>query len=443
MKSVNVGMIGLGTVGRGVADTLGENAETIARRVRVPIRLLRVADRSAAKKGLPGYPSGTLVSDPRAVLDDPSIHIVVELIGGEEPARSYILRALEAGKHVVTANKALLAECGETIFEAAARAGCALGFEASVGGGIPIVRAIREGLAANRVEAIYGIVNGTCNYILSQMTERGAAFEEVLAEAQRRGYAEAEPSLDVDGTDSAHKIAILANLAYGTPVRMEDILVEGIRHITPSDIRYAGELGFRVKLLGLAHCAEGELDIRVHPTMIPEAHPLAKVEGVYNAIYVKGDRAGANIFIGRGAGAGPTASAVVSDIVELARETSAAGRGGRGRVPPAAFRPDARWPLPVKQAPDILSCYYLRFMALDRPGVLSKISGVLGRHNISIESVIQKGRSHEGDYVPLVLMTHEALEHNMRKALLEISRLDVVGPEWAMIRVVGDTDFAD
>jgi homoserine dehydrogenase len=377
-----------------------------------------------------------LTTDPWAVVRDPDIDIIVELMGGIEPAKSLILDAIARGKPVVTANKALLAEHWEEIISAVTRQGSDLGFEASVGGGIPIIRAIREGFVGNQFESIYGIVNGTSNYILTRMTDHGEEFRAVLAEAMAEGYAEPDPSFDIEGIDAAHKITILAALAFGCPVPFAQVFVEGISGITPMDIGYAHELGYKVKSLAIAKQQDGEIEVRVHPTLIPEANLLYGVDGVYNAITVIGDMVGANTFIGRGAGMGPSGSAVIGDIIDIARNLVS---GGRGRVPPAAYRPERHVELRLKAMDEVVSEYYLRFSVVDKPGVLSKISGVLGHHNISIASVIQKGRR-VGETVPLVMMTHHACERDMQAALSEIDQIAAeVTAKTVLIRVENGT----
>jgi homoserine dehydrogenase len=361
-----------------------------------------------------------LTTDAREIIEDPAIDIVIELIGGTTTALEVSLAALRSGKHLVTANKALLATHGLELFKAAAEKRVDLGFEASVCGGIPILRAVREGLVANRIQSIEGIVNGTCNYILTKMTELGAPFAEVLKEAQDQGYAEADPSLDIDGIDAAHKLQILASIAYGGSVDFDAIHVEGIRGIDPADIQYAKELGYRVKLLAIAKETDGEVEVRVHPTLIPEDHLLAFVGGVFNAVYIVGDATGSLMFYGRGAGQMPTASAVVSDIVEIAQNILYQRPSRPSHIPAIAGEG-----LKIRPMAEVRTRYYLRVMAVDKPGVLSKVSGILGSHDISIASVIQKGR-HARASVPVVMMTHEAVEGAMRRALAEIDALDVV-----------------
>jgi homoserine dehydrogenase len=432
-SSVSVGLIGFGTVGTGVAKILIENAALIRRRVGVPVNLVRVADLDTKRDRGVRLPDGVLTADLRAVLDDPSIDIVLELMGGYDAAKQVILEAMAKGKQVVTANKALLAVHGEEIFEAASRHHVDLGFEASVGGGIPIIRALAQGLAANSIRSMYGIINGTSNYILSRMTRERHGFAEVLAEAQRAGYAEADPTFDVDGIDSAHKLSIMVTLAYGTPVNFKEIYTEGITHLTPLDIAYAREFGYTVKLLGIAKFLESEIEARVHPTMIPSDSPVAQVEGVYNAIQLVGDAVGDIVLYGQGAGSLPTGSAVASDVIDIARNLLT---GASGRVPPASFQRDQRRPLRIRPMEEIASLYYLRFMVVDRPGVLSQISGVLGQHGISISSVLQKGRK-EGQTVPVVIMTHTATERNVQAALRDINRMAFISEPTTLIRVEG------
>ncbi|HEX9022176.1 MAG TPA: homoserine dehydrogenase [Nitrospirota bacterium] len=427
--SINVGIIGFGTVGTGAARILLENAETIKRRLGAPVVLKKISDLDIKRDRGINLGGVKLATDAREIIGDPDIDIVVELIGGYKPAREFILDAVRNKKHVVTANKALLAVHGEEIYAAAEKAGVTLGFEASVAGGIPILAAIRCGLAANNIKSVYGIVNGTCNYILTLMTNAGSRFDDVLKEAQAKGYAEADPTFDIEGIDSAHKLAVLTMLAYGTPVRFDDIYTEGISKITPLDIDFAKDLGYKIKLLAITKMVNGEVEARVHPTMLPEEYPLATVDGVFNALAVVGDAVGSTMFYGRGAGDMPTGSAVVSDIIEIGRDILA---GCAGRSPVTAFR--ERKALAIRRMDDISSCYYLRFSALDKPGVLSRITGVLGRNNISISSMIQKGRKVD-EAVPVVMMTHEAVERDVRKALDEINTMDCVSGATVVIRV--------
>ena len=430
MKDVGIGLLGLGTVGAGVVKILQSHGAEMQERVGARLVLGAIADSDLARprEGL-DLARLPLTPDAGRVLDDPSIRIVIELVGGLEPARTFILRALAAGKHVVTANKALLAHHGAELFAEARRRGVLLGFEAAVAGGIPLIRAVKEGLAANRVRSASGIVNGTCNYILTKMTDEGRDFVEVLKEAQGSGYAEAAPTLDVEGLDSAHKLQILAMLAFRTAVRLEDIYTEGISGVTQDDVVNARELGYRIKLLAIAKADGGELEVRVHPTMIPAASPMAAVSGVFNAVFITGDNVGDLMFYGRGAGQLPTASAVWSDALEIARR-EAHGLGALPEDLPVI----AATPLPLRPIEAIRSTYYLRVMALDRPGVLAQVAGILGQHDISLVSVLQKARA-EREAVPVVMMTHEARERDMRAALALIDRLAVVAGRTTMIRV--------
>ncbi len=430
---LGVGIIGFGTVGTGVARILLDNASLIQRRVGMPIEVVRIADIDVMRDRGIALPVGLLTNETKQVLEDPAIDIVVELIGGYDTAKRVILDAIAGGKHVVTANKALLALHGEELYDAASRNGVDLGFEASVGGGIPIIRALTEGFAGDRIESIYGIINGTSNYILSRMTNEGQSFESVLREAQEAGYAEADPTFDVAGIDSAHKLAILVSLAFGTPVTFKEIFTEGITGITPADVAYAKELGFTIKLLGIAKLVGGAVEARVHPTMLPSASPIAQVEGVYNAIQLVGDAVGDVVLYGRGAGSLPTGSAVVSDIIAIGRNLL---KGTAGRVPVASFQQDQRRPLRIMSMEEILSLYYLRFNVVDRPGVLAQIAGELGRCGISISSMLQKGRR-EGQTVPVVIKTHMAKEQDVQMALREINRKPFVSEPVTLIRVEG------
>jgi len=432
-SSIAVGMVGFGTVGAGVAKILLDNAALIRRRVGVPVELVRIADLDTTRDRGVLLPPGVLTADLRQVLDDPSIDIVLELIGGYDTAKRLILEAVAKGKQVVTANKALLAVHGEEIFEAASRRRVDLGFEASVGGGIPVIRALTQGLAGNTLLSMYGIINGTSNYILSRMTREGQRFDTVLADAQKAGYAEADPTFDVAGIDSAHKLTIMVTLAYGSPVNFKEIFTEGITHLTPLDIAYAHEFGYTIKLLGIAKLHENDVEARVHPTMIPSDSPVAGVDGVYNAIQLVGDSVGDIVLYGQGAGSLPTGSAVVSDVIDIARNLLS---GASGRVPAASFQQDQRRPLRIRPMEEITSLYYLRFMVVDRPGVLSQIAGVLGTHGISISSVIQKGRK-EGQTVPVVIMTHAAREREVQTALQDINRMSFISEPTTLIRVEG------
>ncbi|GAB6062912.1 homoserine dehydrogenase [Deferrisoma palaeochoriense] len=431
MNEMGVGLIGMGTVGAGVVQVLQENADEIARRLGFGLRLVKVADKDiTTDRGVTVDP-GVLTTDAREVIGNPEIQIVIELIGGYEPAKTFLLEAIAAGQSVVTANKALLAVHGDEIFAAARANGVDVGFEASVGGGIPILRAVREGLASDRIDRVYGILNGTTNYILTEMKEKGESFDRVLREAQRLGYAEADPTFDVEGVDAAHKITILASMAFGCRVPFDRVFTEGIRDLTPQDIQYARDFGYDIKLLGIAKRDGGRVEVRVHPTMIPSDHLLADVRGVYNAVFVEAEFLGPTLYYGQGAGRRATASAVAADVVDIARNLA---RGAACRVPARAFPEDALGPADLKPIEEVVCQYYLRFTALDRPGVLSKISGVLGSYNISIESVVQKGRD-AGQAVPLVIMTHEAREADVRQALGEIDSLGVTLGRPSLIRI--------
>jgi len=427
---ISVGIIGFGTVGTGTVKILLENKEILKERLGFEIDLRRIADLDIEKDRGIKLPKGIMTTIVDDILRDPEIDIVVELIGGIRPARDFILKAINNHKHVVTANKALLATEGNEIFAAAHKRGVEIGFEASVAGGIPIIKVIREGLVANRIKAVYGIINGTSNYILTKMTEENVDFSAALKEAQALGYAEDDPTLDIEGIDSAHKLSILACLSYGIPVSYEDIYKEGISRITPQDIGFASELGYKVKLLAIAKESDSKIELRVHPTMLPKEYLISKVDGPFNAIYVEGDATGSTLYYGRGAGSMPTGSAVVSDIVDIARNIR---KNATGRVP--VLTKTLR-NLRIKKMDDVTSKYYFRFSALDKPGVLSKISGILGSYNISIASVIQKGRR-VGEAVPLVVLTHEAKEKDVRQAIREIDQLPVVMDKTVFIRVEG------
>jgi homoserine dehydrogenase len=431
-QKINVGLIGLGTVGTGALRILRDNAELIRHRVGVPIEVTRVAVRDLGRDRGVSLPKGLLTNDPSKILDDASIDIVVELIGGYEPAKELILAAIARGKHVVTANKALLAAHGAELQRAARQASVNLGFEASVGGGIPVIKALKEALAGNRILSIYGIINGTSNYILSKMTDEGRSFQDVLAEAQRAGYAEADPTFDVGGIDTAHKLAILVNLAFGAYVNVKDIFTEGITSISPLDIDFGKQLGYRLKLLAIAKMHDGEIEARVHPTMVPDEYPIAKIGGVYNAVQIVGDASDDIMLSGRGAGSLPTGSAVVADIIDIAKQILLAP----SRSLPAAEAGEAR-PIKLQRIESIRCIYYFRLVVLDQPGVLAQISGILGRHRISIAQMIQRGRK-EGGSVPLVIMTHTALERDVQNAILEIKSLSCVSEQPVVIRVEGE-----
>jgi len=437
MREIKVGLIGFGTVGSGVARILQKNAGLLEKRMGARLILKRVADIDLKTDRGVRLKPGVLTRRAEDVIEDREIAIVMELMGGVEPARTFILKAIRNKKHIVTANKALLALHGDEIFREAHRHGVDVNFEASVGGGIPLIRSIKEGLVANRIHSIFGILNGTSNYILSKMTDEGGDFGEVLREAQEKGYAEADPTYDIEGIDAAHKLAILIRLAFGTPLPFDRIFIGGISQITPLDIQFSREFGYRIKLLAIAKLEKGKIEAHVHPTMIPEGHLLSTVDGVFNAIYIKGDAVGPALFYGQGAGQMPTGSAVVSDLVELGRNvlTQASGR----RVPLLSFQEWAVEEIPLKKMDDVTTPFYMRFSALDRPRVLSKISGILGKNDISISAVIQKGRRVDGA-VPVVMMTHEAKEKNVHRALQEINRLGVILGKTMFIRVENELE---
>ena len=428
MKELRVGIAGFGTVGAGVADILAENGELIRQRLGLPVRLTAVADIDTTSDRGVSLAPGILTDDLARVVEGPDVDVVVETIGGTGVAYDAVTRALAAGKHVVTANKALLASRGADVFAKAAEAGVRLGFEAAVGGGIPVIKALREGLAANRITAVYGIINGTTNYILSEMAKTGRPFDAALAEAKELGYAEPDPTMDISGHDTAHKIAILATLAFGTIVGVDDVYVEGITDVSPEDIGYAAEFGYAIKMLGIAKVSDGRIEVRAHPTLIPSVHLLASVDGVYNAAYVVGDRAGRLMLYGEGAGRGPAASAVVADIMDIATALASG----------AEHAPDALRllspPRDVKPMAQAQCRYYFRFTTVDQPGVLGSIAAVLGRRGISIASVIQKARR-AGETVPIIMLTHEALESEVRAALEEIDALPYARAKTILMRI--------
>lgn len=437
MERVYLGLIGFGTVGTGVVRILQEKAKLLEERLGFSLILKRIADLDITRdRGIKVSPA-ILTTNVAEVIEDPEIAIVVELIGGLEPARTFILQAMAKGKHVVTANKALLAVHGLEIFKAADEYGVDLAFEGSVGGGIPIIRALKEGLVANKIQVIFGILNGTSNYILSEMTARNLKFEEVLKKAQELGYAEADPTLDIQGIDTAHKLSILISLAYGVQVRLEDIYTEGITSIAPMDVEYAKELGYHIKLLAIAKSDGDPIEARVHPTLLPADHLLSTVSGPFNAIFVKGDAVGSTLFYGPGAGMMPTASAVVSDLVDLSRNLRL---GVNRRVPLLSYQRPYLKEGDIKSIENISCPYYLRFTVVDRPGVLSRISGILGDLDISIASVIQKGRRAE-KAVPIYIVTHEAREKNMQKALQVIDRLPIIVDKTVYMRIEDPSDF--
>jgi homoserine dehydrogenase len=430
-QPVRLALLGCGTVGEGVVRLLRRNAAMFERKIGAPLVLAAVADRSLKPDPSIGIDAKLITRDAEALVVRDDIDVVVELFGGHEPARSLILKALAAGKDVVTANKALLAIYGAEIFRAAAKAGLAVGFEASVGGGVPIIRTLREALAGDRQRAVYGIVNGTCNSILSMMSDSGAEFADALAQAQASGLAEADPTLDIEGHDAAHKLCLLVTLAFGVSLKPSQVHTEGISRVTLADINYARELGYAIKLLAIAKDDNGAIEARVHPTMISRGHLLAGVSGAFNAIYVHSEALGSSMYFGQGAGQMPTATAVMADILEIARHRSV---GARGAAHPLGYPVAAVKAGRVKPMDDVICEYYLRFMARDQPGVLGAIASVLGRHGISIASVIQQERGTAAS-VPVIMRTHEARERDLRRALAAISRMKMAGSAPAFIRI--------
>ncbi len=423
MNPVKVGLLGLGTVGGGTINVLRRNAKEIARRAGRGIRITHAAARDLTKPRICSTDDIVLTTDPFAVVDNPEIQIVVELIGGCGLARELVLRAIEQGQHVVTANKALIALHGNEIFAAAQRKGVMVAFEAAVGGGIPIIKAIREGLAANHIEWLAGIINGTGNFILTEMRDRDRDFAEVLAEAQELGYAEADPTFDVEGIDAAHKLTILASIAFGIPLQFDKAYTEGISKITRDDVAYAEQLGYRIKHLGIARRTEAGIELRVHPTLIPQRRLIANVDGVMNAVLVKGDAVGPTLYYGAGAGAEPTASAVVADLVDVVRTLTS---DPENRVPHLAFQPDALADLPILPMEEVETAYYLRMQAVDRPGVLADVTRILGDMQISIEAILQKEPAPGASDVPIIMLTHRVRERQMNEALRRIEALEVI-----------------
>ena len=432
-RTVKLGLFGYGTVGSGVVQLLQRNHQATTTKLGCPLHLARVASRSLNTHNPPAELRDACVStDPWTVVHDPEVEIVIELIGGIEPARDLILQALQNGKDVVTANKALLALHGDELFAAAEANGARLGFEASVAGGIPIIRTLRESLAADRNCALFGIVNGTCNYILSTMAEQGDEFDTVLRAAQEQGLAEADPSFDIDGIDAAHKLTLLAMLAFGVRVPFSSVYTEGIRYLSQTDILFAKEFGYTIKLLAIAKSQEGSIDIRVHPTMIPSGSLLADVGGAYNAIFVQGEALGASLSFGLGAGSLPTATAVMADVIDIARTRAS---DVRTPLPPLGLPWSDLQHTPIRAITDLVSEYYLRVMVVDQPGVLAKIAGILGDHGMSIASVIQRGRGADDETIPLVMRTHTASEHDLRTALDLVDQLSIVQGKTVSIRI--------
>ena len=421
----------MGTVGGGTVNVLKRNAEEIARRAGRGVVITHAATRDINKERICDTSGITLTTDPQAVVNDPEVQIVVELIGGDGLARELVLAAIDNGKHVVTANKALIAKHGNEIFAGAREKGVMVAFEAAVAGGIPIIKAVREGLAANQIEWLAGIINGTGNFILTEMRDKGRDFAEVLAEAQALGYAEADPTFDVEGIDAAHKLTILASIAFGIPLQFDDCFTEGITKITREDVAYAEELGYRIKHLGVARRTTAGVELRVHPTLIPERRLIANVDGVMNAVLVKGDAVGPTLYYGAGAGAEPTASAVVADLVDVTRTLTA---DPENRVPHLAFQPDALSDLPILPVAEIETAYYLRLQAADKPGVLADVTRILGDAGISIEAILQKEPVGDAE-ATVILLTHRVQEAKMDYAIDAIEGLDSIGGEIMRIRL--------
>ncbi|WP_305041407.1 homoserine dehydrogenase [Geoalkalibacter sp.] len=434
MKEIKAGLIGLGTIGTGVVKIFQKNAELMEKRLGARLRLAKIADLDITTDRGVAIDPALLTTDAYAVLRDPEIKIVIELIGGYEPARTFVLEAIAQGKHVITANKALLALHGDEIFAAAEKQGVNVMFEASVAGGIPVISAIKESLCANRIRSVLGILNGTCNYILTRISQEGLEFETVLKDAQAQGYAEADPTFDIEGIDTAHKLAILISLCFGTRVDFKSIYTEGISRISALDLQFAKQFGYEIKLLAIGKLGYGKIEARVHPTMVPVDHPLADVDGVFNAVRLQGDFVGPVMLHGRGAGMDATASAVMGDAMAIARDLL---RKGPVRTPSLGCAQASLADFPVRPMDELVGQYYLRFGVLDRPGVLAQIAGILGNHDISILSMLQPERQ-IGGAVPIVLMTHEAGEANIRAALDEIDRLDLVREKCHLIRIESD-----
>ena len=428
MKEIGVGIIGLGIVGTGVYEAIEQHSDEIARRTGVKLAVRKAVDIDESRRKELGIPGDVFTKNAREAIRSESVDIVVELIGGYTPAGEFIIESLNEGKHVVTANKALLAKQGAELVELAVKNGVDLCFEASVAGGIPILKALREGLAANNINHIYGIVNGTCNYILSRMTYDNMGFDRALKEAQKKGFAEADPTLDIEGDDSAHKLAILASIAFNMHVDISDLYVEGITRITHKDVEYADELGYVIKLLAIAKSSDNEIEARVHPALVSKDSLLASVRGEFNALLLDGDVVGTTMYYGKGAGRRPTASAIVSDLIDIGKNMQ---HGSVLRSKPFTYANDRR----IKNIEEIVSHYYFRFTALDMPGVLSQVSGILGEYQIGIASVIQKAQD-RGKHVPLVIMTHDALERDVRNALAKINELECIKEKSALIRIV-------
>ncbi len=432
MEAVKVGLLGLGTVGGGTVNVLTRNAEEIARRAGRGIRITHAAARGYDAGAIQGLDQIRITDDAFAVVNDPEVEVVIELIGGYSPARELVLQAIANGKHVVTANKALIALHGNEIFAAAQEKGVTVGFEAAVAGGIPIIKAMREGLAANRIEWAAGIINGTGNFILTEMRDKGRDFDDVLAEAQALGYAEADPTFDVEGIDAAHKLTIISSIAFGTPLQFERTYTEGISRIEQQDVQFAGQLGYRIKHLGITRKTEQGIEMRVHPTLIPERRLIANVDGVMNAVLVKGDAVGPTLYYGAGAGAEPTASAVVADVIDVVRALTT---DPNNRVPHLAFQPGKLSDLPILDIEQVETACYLRLKVQDKPGVMAQVAGIFAEFDISIEAIKQLEPKAGETHVPLIMLTHRVLEGKMNRAIEHIEALEAVADKVVRIRM--------
>jgi len=433
MEPVKVGLLGLGTVGGGTVSVLSRNAEEIARRAGRGIQISHAAAKEYNADAITGLDKIEKISDDAfAVVNDPEVEIVIELIGGYSPAKELVLEAINNGKHVVTANKALIAIHGNEIFAAAQEKGVTVAFEAAVAGGIPIIKAMREGLAANQIQWAAGIINGTGNFILSEMREKGRDFDDVLKEAQELGYAEADPTFDVEGIDAAHKLTIIGSIAFGIPLQFEKTYIEGIGKIEQQDVVYASELGYRIKHLGITRKTDNGIEMRVHPTLIPHRRLIANVDGVMNAVLVKGDAVGPTLYYGAGAGSEPTASAVIADVVDIVRALTS---DPENRVPHLAFQPGELSDMPILPMEEVETAYYLRMQAIDRPGVLAEVTKILGNSGISIEAILQKEPEVGATHVPIIFLTQRVQEKNMNEAIAKIKDLEVVEGDITRIRM--------
>ena len=432
MKQLNVGIVGLGTVGGGTYTVLTRNADEMSRRTGVDIRVTQVADKNVERVKSLVSGNVSITDDAFALVSNPDVDVVVELIGGCTIAKELVLKAIENKKHVVTANKALIALHGNEIFSAAQKMGVVVAYEAAVAGGIPIIKALREGLGANRIEWVAGIINGTTNFILTEMREKGLAYQDVIGEAQRLGYAEADPTFDVEGIDAAHKLVIMSAIAFGMPLKFDEAYTEGITQLTQADIKYAEELGYTIKLLGITKRTDKGVELRVHPTLIPEKRLVANVDGAMNAVVVQGDAVGPTLYYGAGAGAEPTASAVVADLIDVARLMDATEAQ---RMPALGYQPDQVQDIPVLAIEDITSAYYLRMRATDKPGVIAAATKILGDKSISIDAMIQKEPSAGTTEADIVILTHETVEKNMNAAIAEIEALPAIAGKLVKLRM--------